>query len=209
MVYEREMKRWMGLGLAVVLAGCVATGAVKKGASRTESPEGMRFIFFAVLEGLYEDGVSNEDVDRILARKDGSGYRNFIFGCEICTATIQALEAYRARPDRLYGRKIPSSTFGPGLPPAVRERLRSPDSKVRLRAINGLVRSWIQRRMERMNLSRAERARLREEINWMRDRGMQALESFRKNGTVDMYAASYVEVSECAACNGAAGLGMP
>lgn len=209
MAYEREMKRWMGLGLAVVLAGCAATGAVKKGASRVESQEGMRFIFFEVLEGLYEDGVSNEDVDRILARKDGSGYRNFIYGCEICTATIQALEAYRARPAQLYGRKLAGSTFGPGLPPAVRERLRSPDSKVRLRAINGLVRSWIQRRMERMNLSRGERARLRAEIDDMRDRGMRMLQSFRRNGTVEANASAYARIDECAACNGAAGLGMP
>src|SRR5215210_1212430 len=77
--------------------------------------ETSRFIFHSVLEGLYEDGVSNEDVNQILLKKEGQSYFHFIYACPICTATIWAVEAYRARPEHLYSIKSGASTFGPGL----------------------------------------------------------------------------------------------
>ena len=58
-----------------------------------------RFIFYSVLEGFYEDGLSNKDVEQILMRKEKQTYFHFIYACPVCGATIWALEAYRGRPN--------------------------------------------------------------------------------------------------------------
>ena len=50
-----------------------------------------RFIFYAVLEGLYDDGVSNGDVDRILLKGEKEYYFHFVYACPVCTPTIDAL----------------------------------------------------------------------------------------------------------------------
>src|SRR5262249_30538104 len=74
----------------------VAAGAP----SASEIDSTTRFIFYSTLEGLYEDGVSNQDVDQILLRKDHQSYSHFIYACPICTTTIWALQAYRSRPEQ-------------------------------------------------------------------------------------------------------------
>ena len=74
-----------------------------------------RMIFYAVLEGLYEDGVSNEAVDIVLLKDPTSGsYAHFVYGCPICAPTIDAFRMYRARP-QFYSRKGITDTYGTGL----------------------------------------------------------------------------------------------
>ncbi len=169
-----------------------------------------RFIFYAVLQGLYEDGVSNEDIAQILMRKEKQSYFHFIYACPICTATIWALETYRARPAHFYGLKSAASTFGHGLPADMREQLYSDDPHQRLIAINSLVRSWVARRIDAMNFSEQERTVLLDQIEQKRKDGMRALESFRKHEHgkdfgVEQAAPAYVDLEECAVCNGAVG----
>ena len=47
-----------------------------------------RMVFFAVLEGLYEDGVPGDVVDSIVPRKVGKGKHrmktSFVFSCPLC-----------------------------------------------------------------------------------------------------------------------------
>lgn len=169
-----------------------------------------QFIFFSVLEGLYETGLSNEDVDQILMKKENQSYFHFIYACPICTPTIWALQSYRARPDRFYGIKLGGGTFGKGLDKPLRDQLYSADSGQRLIAINSLVKDWIARRMDRMKLSEKERELLVQDLEKKRKEGMQALESFRnrehgENFGVEQAAPAYVDLEECAACNGAVG----
>ncbi len=177
--------------------------------------ETSRFIFYSVLEGLYEDGVSNQDVDQILMKKDKQCYFHFIYACPICTATIWALQAYRSRPDAFYSMKGgEGATFGAGLAPALHQQLYSADPHQRLMAINSMVKDWLSRRMDEMNLSQDARDTLEKGLEKARQRGMQDLKSFRTmsdqaspNG-IEYYAPAYTDLTECAVCNGAVGKPM-
>lgn len=190
-------------------------------AARSESDQGRprladetsRFIFHSVLEGLYEDGLSNEDVARILMKKEGQCYFHFILACPICTAAIWALESYQNRPEQLYGIKQPASTFGPGLTAAQHEQLHSDDPAKRLAVINSLMRTWMERRMKSLRLTDQERAGLLGSLEKMRKEGMGQLASFRRLGhgpdlSVDIAAPAYANLKECAVCNAAVGKPM-
>ncbi len=177
---------------------------------RSDIDDTSRFIFYSVLEGLYEDGLSNEDVNQILMKKENQSYFHFIYSCPICGPTIWALEAYRSRPERFYGLKKAGSTFGHGLPDSLHKKLYSEDSDQRLIAINTLVMEWISRRMNTMHLSEEDRASLLKALEQKRKAGMEALESFRslEHGPefgVAQAAPAYVDLEECAVCNGAVG----
>jgi hypothetical protein len=174
-----------------------------------------RFIFYSVLEGLYEDGVSNQDVDQILMKKDKQCYYHFIYACPICTATIWALQAYRSRPDAFYSLKRgEGATFGPGLSEALHQKLYNADPHQRLSAINTMMQDWMSRRMDRMNLSQQARADLMKGLEKARQQGMRDLESFRTSSEqaspngVEHYAPAYTDLTECAVCNGAVGKPM-
>jgi hypothetical protein len=180
---------------------------------RSELDETTRFIFYSVLEGLYEDGLSKEDVAQILLKREKETYFHFILACPVCTPTIWALEAYQGRPDQFYGMKRPGSTFGQGLTPELHDQLYSKDATQRLTAINSLVKSWMERRMKSLRLSADEQKALTERLERKREEGMQALERFRKkqhgeNLGVEQAAPAYVNLTECAVCNGAVGKPM-
>jgi len=171
-----------------------------------------RFVFYSALEGHYEDELSNPDVDQILMKKENPSYCHFIYACPICTATIWALQTYHSRPEQFYSLKSPSptSTFGPGLPSSLRTKLFSDEPHQRLKAINTLVKDWIGRRMDRMNLSRQDREALLKPLEEKRQQGMEALEGLRRHEHGASFGAAegapaYFGLPECAVCNGAVG----
>ena len=179
----------------------------------SEIDETSRFIFHSVLEGLYEDGLSKEDVAQILMKREKETYFHFIYGCPVCNSTIWALEAYQARPDQFYSQKRPGSTFGQGLTPELRGLLYSKDATMRLTAINSLVKTWMERRMKTLRLSASEQKALTGRLEKKRKEGMEVLESFRKkqHGAdfgVEQAAPAYVDLTECAVCNGIVGKPM-
>src|SRR5713101_4867730 len=147
------MKTILRLAAIIAVSFAVSTRAQASGKGRaldSEIDDTSRFIFYSVLEGLYEDGLSNKDVEQILMKKEKQSYFHFISACPICTATVRALEAYRVRPEYLYISKPSVSTFGPGLSPWLREQLYSDDPRQRLSAINTLVKTWMNRRIKTM-----------------------------------------------------------
>src|SRR5437660_7208174 len=73
-----------------------------------------QLVFFAVLEGPYRDGVSNEVVDSIIPGKGRFDPEHFVYACPICHPAFEAFRLYRQRED-FYGLKAPVNTFGPGL----------------------------------------------------------------------------------------------
>jgi hypothetical protein len=165
-----------------------------------------RFIYYAVLEGCYEDGLSNQDIDQILLKGGQHTHLHFVYSCPVCMPTIHALEAYRSRPERFYGMKSDTSTFGKGLEPALGAKLHSTNATARLETINALVQRWIQRRMTQLRLNEAERAALQGELETKRKKGMEALQRFTKSGNTETFAPGLAEHGQCAACNGAVGL---
>ncbi len=116
-------------------------------------------VFFSVLDGCFQDGLSNADVDQILRRTaPNQSYEHFIYACPICMATARALEAYRAGPDfteRKVGGKV---CFGQGLTPEMHARLYSQDPKDRLSIIHDLEQNWVSRRLASLRLDVEERA---------------------------------------------------
>lgn len=165
-----------------------------------------RFVFYAVLEGCYEDGLSNSDVDQILLKSEKQTYLHFIYACPLCMPAIQAFEAYRSRPARFFGDKRGTSTFGEGLEPALMLKLHNTKVEDRLEAINALVQRWIQRRTTQLRLTQPERTTLHKELEAKRQKGMEMLQAFKKNDTVAMFAPSFADKAECAVCNGAVGM---
>ena len=59
-----------------------------------------RLVFYAVLEGCFEDGLTDADVNQILLKEkpDTHYYEHFIYACPVCMPTMHALETYRQRP---------------------------------------------------------------------------------------------------------------
>ena len=93
------------LALAVALLLGPATLRAQDGEQRAMAApaplgESTQFLFLSVLDGLYQDGVSTEDVERILLRAEKQAYTHFIHSCPVCAPVVWALAAYRARPNR-------------------------------------------------------------------------------------------------------------
>lgn len=175
--------------------------------------ETTQFIFFSVLEGAYETGLSEADVNQILLKKEGQTYFHFILACPVCNASIWALQAYQARPDHFYGVKLATSTFGSGLDEQSKVMLHDDDPVQRLQAINELVSGWMAARMKKLRLTEEERASLLAKLEEKRKDGMTALESFQRkehgpNLGVAEAAPAYVGLEECAVCNAAVGKPM-
>jgi hypothetical protein len=170
-----------------------------RGAEPDQRPDVSRFIFFSVLEGLYEDGVPTEAVDQILARETESGpYLHFVYACPICMPALDAFRTYRARP-LFYANKAERDTFGPGLSGATLERLCSEDIGVRLQVIEELVSGWVSRRLDGMRLTSAERTEWTEAVGFARKQGMDFLEIERRSRP----GSARASVSTCAVCDAA------
>jgi len=188
---------------ALVLSGTLvlALGLAYAGGPGRKKHDGWnstleQMIFHAVFEGLYADGVSNDDVDRIL-EKDDNGYTNFVYGCPICMPAIDALRVYRTRP-KFYSRKGDPDTFGKGLDDEMRKRLAVPGDS-RLGAIEALTKRWVNRRLTLMRLTAAEKNVWKQRITEGRKRGMQLLGEYRRSGQPG----AYVDRKGCALCDGA------
>ncbi len=168
---------------------------LKTDTPQMRSPNLDTFIFFSVLEGLYEDGLSNKDIDQVLMRNEGEMYFHFIYGCPLCTESIWAFETYRSRPDRFYALKSEQSTFGAGLSDTLREQLYSEDKNLRLIAINLLIKKWVEQRMNNLRLTEPERELVMKSLEKKRQRGMKHLKNWQSvvPGTMITYPPEMIE----------------
>ena len=163
--------------------------------------EAHRFIFYAVLEGCYEDGISTKDVKQILLvdTNIGPGHVHFVYACPICTPVVHALEAYLSRPEQFSSLKKRTSTFGDGLDAEREQRLFSHQPAERLAVVNSLMQNWVKRRMTQLRLTQLERDELLQSFAKMRKEGMKY---FGLTGK------AFGDVKQCALCNGACGVGI-
>lgn len=82
-----------------MLALLLLMAALTVSARAEADPELRRFVFFAVLEGLYELNLPDQAVDRLLEVDAQTGRPiSFIYNCPICTPAYDAFRAYRQRP---------------------------------------------------------------------------------------------------------------
>jgi hypothetical protein len=166
-----------------------------------ESDKYDREVFFAVLEGLYADGVQNAVVDRVLEVDPQTKYpAHFVYACPICMPAYNAFATYRARPE-FAGDKQHRNAFGSGLSSEQVQALTEGDLARRQRAILQLVQGWIERHLGSRRLNDDERARWRQAMEERRKKGMAMLEMYRAQGL----GGSYAELKECAFCDAANG----
>jgi hypothetical protein len=140
--------------------------------------EASQLVFFAVLEGLYRDGVMNEDVDLIIPPGTNGQPKfdseHFVYACPLCHPAYEAFKLYRQRQE-FYGFKSPVDTLGTGLDEATRQRLHSEDHADRRRVIEDLINRWVGERLEMMRLSADERRAITAEMEQGRKKGMGGL----------------------------------
>lgn len=158
-------------------------------------------LFFAVLEGLYRDGVSDEAADALLLTNDAEGYALFVPGCPICTPALNALRTYRTRPD-FAGYKVPQDNFGPGLPADIEAACTGTNIDARFKALNALIEGYIARYLEARRLTPDEAAQWRIAMEDWRKQGMAGLSAQQVGGKDS----SFKSCAVCDAANGACGL---
>lgn len=112
------------------------------------------------------------------------------------------------KPDTIRNRTR-HSTFGVGFAREVRAGLNSENVQKRLKTLHGLLSSWVEQRMDRMNYSDEQKAALLEDIKKGREEGQSALKGFRRApALMKSYAPGYLDgADECALCNGASRFG--
>jgi hypothetical protein len=115
-----------------------------------------RMVFFAVLEGLYTDGVSRQAVDSVVGGTKGSAgeiRQTFVIECPLCHPVYEAFRAYQQRP-AFRGK---GDTLGKGLEAKLERGLRDKGLRTRQGALQTLVHRWVQRRLAEMRLSAEEK----------------------------------------------------
>ncbi len=202
------MKRQLaGLGVLVAVFSALSLrGDTQKPRERprTIDPSACtQMVFFAVLEGLYFDGVSSEDVDRILAvdprTKQPRFGEHFVYACPLCMPAFDACQLYRSR-TTFYGLKESKDTFGPGLDPILAKKLRSDQKADQQDAIQSLVNRWVSQRLDTMRLTKDEREQWTAVIEEGRRGGMQRLQQAQMGNQNE-----YIGWKGCAICDGTMG----
>jgi hypothetical protein len=150
------------------------------------------FIFFAVLEGLFADGVGNDLATKVLERdeKITGGYANFVYACPICRPTIEAFRAHLRRRDFEHGRK--GDMIGPSKVSAeLSKALLEGSAEDRRAALQKLITKYIQARMDLMRLTAEERGIWNAVLENRRAMGTQSLKAMK------------LPWKECPSCEGA------
>ena len=170
----------------------------------SQPPEQM--IFFAVLEGLYLDGVSTESASSLAALDPESGIPlNFVYNCPLCMPALNAFRVYLERPDFL-GNKAGSNTFGEGLDAWTFERVFSGDREARLDALHALVQGWVEIRLGSLGLTHGQRTAWGRQLSDMREKGNALLAVYQEQEE-GPYAEFYGDWKRCAVCDGSSDAG--
>ena len=193
---------------AAVLLGALAAGPAALGegapaydpAAGPPDEEGFdpvhRTIFHAVLEGLYEDGVSTALV-KVMLEKDGKTGMplHLVYTCPICDPALDALRVYENRTNFHYkGRR--GDTFGKGMAADVAADFSSGDRKRQFAAMQKTIDRWISARLDLMRLTGEERAAWKQALAVRRKKGMENMKKLQTSG-------AYADAESCPVCEGA------
>ncbi len=197
------MGRWLWTALVAGTAGVAAAlGAGPAGAGgggtrvEPDSPACNRFLFFAVFEGACEDALPDAAVKAALEMDEKGRYRHFVYACPVCSPVVEGLRAYAMRHEICFSRKG-DPLLDESVPSPVADlaaNLAGGDPAAKGAALKSLVERWVNRRMDRLRLTDAERAEWRHTMEVGRKKGMGLLP--RSEG---------FEHKSCPSCDGAWG----
>ncbi len=144
------------VGLLAVPHSSMTPQESKPAAVRWQDDPACRMVFFAVLEGLYTDGVPNEVVDLITPREGDAVRHSFVIECPLCHPVLEAFRLYQSR--RPFAQDK-GDTFGKvEIKPALLAALKNESVFTRIQAMGSLVQPWIERRLALMRLDAKEMA---------------------------------------------------
>src|SRR4051794_12452453 len=171
---------------ALVLAISATTTANGGGKAQVERKQAVlkdwkadpacRLVFFAVLQGLYEDGVSDEVVNNIVPpdRKGREKMRHsFVLDCPLCQPTYEAFCVYQSRP-RFTG-EDKAASLGKGLPEETVKGLMSKTVSARLITLREPIKRWVEGRLVSMKLDANERKKWWDDISARAGQGTATL----------------------------------
>ena len=162
-----------------------------------------QMVFFAVLEGLYTDGVQSDVVDSLVPKttkaNESSLKANFVAQCPLCHPVYEALSLYQRR-SAFMSSKGKRDTLGKGIDPELRKQLTSTDRMARLEALRVLVRTWVDRKIKSLRLTEAEQVAMQKQLMERASEGKTRLISLMKDDP--SYQDGWSPYWGCAACNG-------
>lgn len=203
---EVPMRSLSCAALVIAFAGLLLAdeprAVEKKPAAVTDwkSDPACKLVFFAVLQGLYEDGVGDDVVNSIVpADKKGAEKmrHSFVLDCPLCLPAYEAFCAYQARP-RFFGEDKPAA-LGKGLPEEVVTGLLSKNLAGRLITLRGPIKKWVEARLVSMKLSESERQKWWLEIAARSGQGKTTLNALKAK---DEWYKNWSGYWGCAACLG-------
>ena len=172
-----------------------------------QKEEMCQFVFFAVLEGLYRDGIQNEIVDAIIGdkieKKENKVKTHFVFRCKLCHATYEAFRTYRNRPAFMQTKG--ASTFGKGASLDLLKKLRSKDARTRIYAMGALVRPWIMHRIKETRKTPEEKTAMKKQFTKYAQEGADLLKTHKR--AKDGFYLDWSFYGSCQACEAAKDLG--
>ena len=172
-----------------------------------QKEEMCQFVFFAVLEGLYRDGIQNEIVYAIIGekivKKENRVKTHFVFRCKLCHATYEAFRTYRNRPAFMQTKG--ASTFGNGVDLNRLKKLRSNDARTRIYAMGALVRPWIMHRIKETRKTSEEKTAMKKQFEKYALEGADLLKTHKR--AKDGFYLDWSFYGSCQACEAAKDLG--
>ncbi|MCH2379526.1 MAG: hypothetical protein MK236_08915 [Pedosphaera sp.] len=172
-----------------------------------QKEEMCQFVFFAVLEGLYRDGIQNEIVDAIIGekivKKENKVKTHFVFRCKLCHATYEAFRTYRNRPAFMQTKG--ASTFGKGADLALLKQLGSKDARTRIYSMGALVRPWIMHRIKETRKTAVEKTAMKKQFEKYAQEGADLLKTHKR--AKDGFYLDWSFYGSCQACEAAKDLG--
>ena len=154
------MERRFLILLTLLVFGCASPTAAP-----VTDAERSRFLFMAVLEGLWQEGPDPALFKPLLDRPRD----HFVPKCPICTPVAHAIRVYVETPD------VPVfDARGRDFPRELGDALRSPDRAKRVVALEELVARCVDRRLRR--LGPGEREEMRKYLDVGRQDGMALME---------------------------------
>ncbi len=160
------------------------------------------FVFFAVLEGLFEDRVPDDIVKRILEKGDRKNFIHFVYACPLCMPSIEAYQAFLLREKYFYARKAGAHLGDTRLPKDLLGALGEKDTAKFREGHQKLTGRFVRQRLERLRLTKDELIEWTDRLEEGRKRGMGMLEAARAQG-------QDLGLLKCPTCEGAVGATVP